>query len=45
MTGRERLAASLAHRSTDRVAVDFGASFVTGIVIPIDGGFLAYSGV
>lgn len=31
MTGRERLAASLAHRTPDRVAVDFGASFVTGI--------------
>jgi hypothetical protein len=31
MTGRGRLAASLAHRSPDRVAVDFGASFVTGI--------------
>ena len=31
MTGRQRLAASLAHRSPDRVAVDFGASFVTGI--------------
>jgi hypothetical protein len=31
MTGRERLAASLTHRTPDRVAVDFGASFVTGI--------------
>jgi len=31
MTGRQRLAASLAHRTPDRVAVDFGASFVTGI--------------
>jgi hypothetical protein len=31
MNGRQRLAASLAHRSPDRVAVDFGASFVTGI--------------
>jgi hypothetical protein len=31
MTGRDRLAASLDHRSTDRVAVDFGASFVTGM--------------
>jgi hypothetical protein len=31
MTGRQRLAASLAHQSPDRVAVDFGASFVTGI--------------
>jgi len=31
MTGRQRLAASLDHRPPDRVAVDFGASFVTGI--------------
>lgn len=31
MTGRQRLAASLAHQSPDRVAVDFGASFVTGM--------------
>jgi len=31
MTPRQRLAASLAHRTPDRVAVDFGASFVTGI--------------
>ncbi|HXQ80936.1 MAG TPA: uroporphyrinogen decarboxylase family protein [Opitutaceae bacterium] len=31
MTGRQRLAASLAHSTPDRVAVDFGASFVTGI--------------
>jgi hypothetical protein len=31
MTGRERLAASLAHRSADRAAVDFGSTAVTGI--------------
>jgi hypothetical protein len=33
MNGRQRLAVSLAHRTPDRVAVDFGASFVTGIHI------------
>ena len=31
MNGRQRLAATLAHQAPDRVAVDFGASFVTGI--------------
>ncbi len=31
MTGRQRLAATLAHQSPDRVAVDFGSSAVTGI--------------
>ena len=31
MTSRERLAATLAHRQPDRVCVDFGATFVTGI--------------
>ena len=31
MTGRQRLAASLAHRSADRAAVDFGSTAVTGI--------------
>jgi hypothetical protein len=31
MTGRQRLAATLDHRAPDRVAVDFGASFVTGM--------------
>ena len=31
MTGRERLAATLNHRQPDRVCVDFGATFVTGI--------------
>ena len=31
MNGRERLAATLNHREPDRVCVDFGATFVTGI--------------
>jgi len=31
VNGRERLAASLAHRTPDRVAVDFGCTAVTGI--------------
>jgi hypothetical protein len=31
MTGRERLQATLAHQQPDRVCVDFGATFVTGI--------------
>ena len=31
MNGRQRLASTLAHQPPDRVAVDFGASFVTGI--------------
>lgn len=31
MTSRERLAAALGHRQPDRVCVDFGATFVTGI--------------
>ena len=31
MTGRDRLQASLNHQSPDRVCVDFGATFVTGI--------------
>jgi hypothetical protein len=31
MTSRERLAAALEHRQPDRVCVDFGATFVTGI--------------
>ena len=31
MTHRERLQAALAHRQPDRVCVDFGATFVTGI--------------
>jgi len=31
MTSRERLAATLDHRQPDRVCVDFGATFVTGI--------------
>ncbi len=31
MNGRERLAAALAHRTADRVPVDFGASAVTGM--------------
>jgi hypothetical protein len=31
MTSRERLAATLDHRQPDRVCVDFGATFVTGL--------------
>ena len=31
MTGRERLQATLDHRQPDRVCVDFGATFITGI--------------
>lgn len=31
MNGRERLARTLAHQQPDRVCVDFGATFVTGI--------------
>ncbi len=31
MNGRERLAATLSHQEPDRVCVDFGATFVTGI--------------
>ncbi len=31
MTSRERLIATLNHRQPDRVAVDFGATHVTGI--------------
>ncbi len=31
MNGRERLAASLDHQEPDRVCVDCGATFVTGI--------------
>ena len=31
MTGRERLAATLEHRQPDRVCVDFGATWVTGM--------------
>jgi hypothetical protein len=31
MNSRERLAATLSHRQPDRVCVDFGATFVTGI--------------
>lgn len=31
MNGRERLAATLNHREPDRVCVDFGATFVTGV--------------
>ena len=31
MNGRQRLAATLAHQQPDRVCVDVGATFVTGI--------------
>ncbi len=31
VTGRERLQATLDHRQPDRVCVDFGATFITGI--------------
>ena len=31
MTGRERLQATLEHRQPDRVCVDFGSTFITGI--------------
>ncbi|MFI5382017.1 MAG: uroporphyrinogen decarboxylase family protein [Tepidisphaerales bacterium] len=35
MTSRERFAATLAHRQPDRVCVDFGATFVTGIHVSV----------
>lgn len=35
MTPRERLQATLEHRQPDRVCVDFGATFVTGIHVSI----------
>ncbi len=35
MTSRERLQAALCHRQPDRVPVDFGATFVTGIHVSI----------
>jgi len=35
MNGRERLEATLNHRQPDRVCVDFGATFVTGIHVRI----------
>ncbi len=31
MTSRERLAATLAHKQPDRVCVDFGATWISGI--------------
>lgn len=35
MTGRERLAATLQHRQPDRVCVDFGATWITGMHVSI----------
>lgn len=35
MTSRERLAATLNHRQPDRVCVDFGATFVTGLHVSV----------
>jgi hypothetical protein len=35
MTSRERLQAALGHRQPDRVPVDFGATFVTGIHVSV----------
>ncbi len=35
MTSRDRLQAALDHRSPDRVPVDFGATFVTGIHVSV----------
>jgi hypothetical protein len=35
MNSRERLAAALSHRQPDRVPVDFGATFVTGIHVSV----------
>jgi hypothetical protein len=35
MTGRERIQAALNHRQPDRVPVDFGATFVTGIHVSV----------
>lgn len=35
MTSRERLATTLEHRQPDRVCVDFGATFVTGIHVSV----------
>jgi len=35
MNGRERLAATLAHRQPDRVCVDFGATAITGIHVSV----------
>jgi len=35
MNGRERLAATLSHEQPDRVCVDFGATFVTGMHVSI----------
>ena len=31
MTGKERVTAALAHKPPDRVPIDFGGTFVTGI--------------
>ena len=35
MNSRERLQATLNHRQPDRVCVDFGATFVTGLHVSI----------
>jgi len=35
MTGRERLHAALNHQQPDRVCVDFGATFITGIHVSV----------
>ena len=35
LTSRERLQCALDHRQPDRVCVDFGATFVTGINVSI----------
>ncbi|MCP5518720.1 MAG: methyltransferase [Verrucomicrobiales bacterium] len=35
MNSRERLAAALEHRAPDRVPIDFGATFVTGIHVSV----------
>ena len=35
MTGRQRLEATIHHRQPDRVCVDFGATFVTGIHVAV----------
>lgn len=45
MTSKERVLAAVEHRPTDRIPVDFGASFITGIHCSVVAGLRAHYGL
>jgi len=45
MTGKERIQTVLSHREADRIALDFGATTVTGIHVKMIAEFRRYYGL